>query len=238
MGAMGRFPQTALRIGLLMVLGTNAAAPEPVLPRLHVRVYDSAELPESAWRRAEAVAADIFRQAGIETAWLVCPSGRKSRAVNPKCRAPMGSLGVVIRALPSAPHALSRRPHVLGRAHLPKGGGFARYADIYIDRVEGLADSIRSVLTGGAIGVHRAVPGSRWRILGMVAAHELGHLILNTNSHLGRGLMRERWGRPEVAKLFAGQLRFHHTQVGRLHAQLKARLNENPASEPLILASR
>ena len=229
---MDRLPQTALTLGLL-ASGALAGAEVPIVPGLQVRVYDYAKVPQSVWKRAEAVAADIFREAGVEMAWLVCPGGGDGRSVHPDCRTPMGPLEVSLRALPSAPETLSNRPDVLGRAHVPKGGGVASYADIYVDRIGDLADRLR---TAGSHTLTRV--DSQRRVLGVVAAHELGHLILGSTSHTRRGLMRRCLGQKELKRTYSDQLRFRAKQVGRLHAQLRARLPKGLDQEPVILAFR
>jgi len=41
-------------------------------------------------------------------------------------------------------------------------------------------------------------------ILGDVMAHELGHLLLGTNSHSPAGIMRANWDREHVRRAFRG----------------------------------
>ncbi len=235
---MGWLPQTALILALLAVVGASAGAVEPAPPGLTVRVYDFAEVPGPVWKRAEEVATAVFQEAGIEITWLLCPATGHHRNPDPGCRAPMGPLDLTLRALPSAPRELSRRPQVLGTAHVPVGGGFAHYADIYFDRIEDLAHKMRLTTAGGIYDTRIPATCLRCLALGMVAAHELGHLILGSNSHARVGLMRRGWGRQELQAASHGRLGFHVRQVKRLHQRLRVRLLSSPGREPVVRASR
>ncbi len=46
-------------------------------------------------------------------------------------------------------------------------------------------------------------------ILGHAAAHEIGHLLLGSNSHSPQGLMRARWSRQDLQNAGIGQSSFH-----------------------------
>ena len=49
-------------------------------------------------------------------------------------------------------------------------------------------------------------------ILGNVMAHELGHLLLGSNSHAGTGIMRAHWQGEELRRLSQGGLWFTNEQ--------------------------
>jgi hypothetical protein len=66
-------------------------------------------------------------------------------------------------------------------------------AKLYYDRVERL--SRRTLL-------------SKQLLLGHVMAHELGHLLLGSNSHSERDLMREMWWPDELRRAAIGKLFF------------------------------
>ena len=71
----------------------------------------------------------------------------------------------------------------LGDAFVDTGSASAVLATVYIDRVARVAK---------AAGID---PGT---LLGYAVAHELGHLLLATNSHGVRGLMRSTWRDDEL----------------------------------------
>src|SRR5262249_3192437 len=62
---------------------------------------------------------------------------------------------------------------------------------IHLSRVSA-EDLLRSTpgLDGGTVASHEALIG---RALGRALAHELGHYILRSKIHTGRGLMRASW---------------------------------------------
>jgi len=68
--------------------------------------------------------------------------------------------------------------------------------------------------------------GSRPVILGCVIAHELGHLLLGSNSHSGSGVMQPQWGRKQVKQALTCELLFTHerSKVIRREAQTRASL--------------
>jgi hypothetical protein len=59
-------------------------------------------------------------------------------------------------------------------------------------------------------------------ILGHVIAHEVGHLLLGTNSHSAVGVMRARWDREELEQASRGSLRFTPAQAAMMRGRLNA----------------
>ena len=63
--------------------------------------------------------------------------------------------------------------------------GEATFATVFIDRV-------RAVARGAGV--------SERQLLGRAIAHEIGHLLLNTNTHAATGLMRATWSVAELRR--------------------------------------
>ena len=83
--------------------------------------------------------------------------------------------------------------------------GRGRYSDVFYDRMEKMQrDS-------------GANPG---RLLGTVAAHEIGHLLLGSNSHSAMGLMSAHWGEGELRRVGMGGLKFSAEQAGRMRVHI------------------
>jgi hypothetical protein len=59
-------------------------------------------------------------------------------------------------------------------------------------------------------------------LLGVVMAHELGHLLLGTNSHSPGGLMRVSWRREDLAHAVKGALLFSDDHSDHIRAKLYA----------------
>lgn len=108
------------------------------------------------------------------------------------------------------------RNDVFGMAFLsPEGTGC--YSNVYYDRTVALrSDQNVSVAA----------------ILGNVIAHELGHLLLGSNSHAPAGIMRARWKDKELRGAAMGTLLFTPDQAENMRGKLRA------ASRGLTVAAR
>jgi len=62
-------------------------------------------------------------------------------------------------------------------------------------------------------------------ILGHAAAHEIGHLLLGSNSHSPLGVMRSRWSRQDLQNAMAGNLLFTPEQAEAMKARVFSRLS-------------
>ena len=84
-------------------------------------------------------------------------------------------------------------------------GGEGKYADIFLRRVE---------IAASESGF------SAERLLGAVAAHELGHLLLGTHAHSYEGIMSPVWKKTVLQRMEMGSLLFTKdesvTMQGRL----------------------
>jgi hypothetical protein len=58
-------------------------------------------------------------------------------------------------------------------------------------------------------------------LLGLVMAHEIGHLLLPYEKHANTGLMRAGWSRTDIELAGRGQLRFSATEAGLIRAKLQ-----------------
>jgi hypothetical protein len=57
-------------------------------------------------------------------------------------------------------------------------------------------------------------------LLGHVAAHEIGHLLLGSNSHAAAGIMHAHWTAEELASAKVGSLVFLEKESRRMRARL------------------
>ena len=74
-------------------------------------------------------------------------------------------------------------------------------ATVYVDRAE-------SVARGAGIDPRR--------VLGLAMAHEIGHVLLNSNSHAPSGLMRADWSRTELRRQDAAAWSFLETEAAQV----------------------
>lgn len=74
-------------------------------------------------------------------------------------------------------------------------------------------------------------------ILGCVTAHELGHLLLGSNSHSSTGIMQSPWREKQVREALDGTLLFTAEQAKRLRAEARIRMESqtrNPREEEVL----
>ena len=135
-----------------------------------IRVYDLYGLSSETRQEALAVAADALDHAGVEAIIVDC----SARPAATPCKTGLADGELILRI-----HRLPKDgAHVLGDAIVRGGSGPNTIATVYAAAIAERARRDR----------HAA-----WRrIVGRVAAHELGHLLLGTNAHATHGLMRRR----------------------------------------------
>ena len=109
-------------------------------------------------------------------------------------------------------------PLKFGISPLASGGGLAKHAYVFFDRVTNFAKA-------------ELVPQPV--LLGLFIAHEIGHLLLGGNSHSPAGIMRARWGPAEVKQAVMGVLSFNTHQVTKMRANVRRRMDtaKSEASE-------
>lgn len=143
-----------------------------------VRVYQTAGLPPGLEEQALTEAMNLFRAARVEVRWQKCTGPNPSTV----CVVPTGpsDLLLVVR---DATRCEDARGTLGNAVVVPREGGVL--ATVYSDHVGQLASQMKT-----DAGV----------LLGRVAAHELGHLIMRTAAHRRRGLMRANWTPFEIRR--------------------------------------
>lgn len=192
--------------GLLVVLGLDctddflARAAEPD-STLTVRVINYTEATPSTMVKAEYQADRILGEAGLHVIWLDCPLGQSAGIITDPCQRPLKPSEIVLRVL-SDYRRTGVQEDAFGFAVLPV------LASVYYEHAVGLARS-----EGAEFEVST--------ILGCVMAHEIGHLLLGSNSHSDTGIMQGQWERKQVAQIMKGCLRFTPQQSKLIRAEGK-----------------
>jgi hypothetical protein len=172
--ALGGFGRAVAALILTAGFWGTSARAAVILDSLTVRIYDNAGVLAAGRARAIKRANDILGRADLAVEWRDCPaSGVLARGA---CAAPprAGELAVrLVRSPKDDPH-----PRALGTALIDKTTGTGTLATVFVDRVADMA---------------RQGQQDPWTMIGSVMAHEIGHLLLGTNSHSDSGLMREIW---------------------------------------------
>jgi hypothetical protein len=159
-----------------------------------VRVYDSYGLSPQQHHEALAVAAGTLAEAGVEVDWVDC-----RRPLPQACVALLAPGEMVLRF----DNSERRATHVLGTAIVQPGGPnvvATVFTPVVFDR--SLKANVRFST-----------------IVGRVAAHEIGHLLLGVNSHSPSGLMRPGW---DVRRAEPTDWRFSERDVAAIRARLLA----------------
>jgi hypothetical protein len=227
MNTVGRRQKTAQRrawlgwrgaLALAIVVASPAVAAEADLT-VGVRVYNYAQVPSGVLVHAEREASRILSAAGVNTTWLDCLNprseaqagstlGKLALETNKKCDEPERGAVVLLRIVPYTAPA-SAVPDTMF--------GFATgrdMASVFYERVKDLA--------WGADKDGNEIP----LILGNVIAHEVGHLLLGTNSHSPAGIMCANWDQEYVRQALRGHQLFSRDQSAVMKATVAHRNQE------------
>lgn len=166
---------------------------------IRVLVNNSAGVSVTILNQAKVEASRIFRSAGIEIDWVDCPG---IGAEDDACRRVPGSNDFVLHIV-----AVGRTSSdlVFGLSFLGEDGA-GTYSDIFYDRVR---------------QAHRESGIDVAKLMGTVAAHELGHLLLGLHAHSYAGIMAAVWREEALRNLGMGGLRFSGDQAARMRARIR-----------------
>ncbi len=194
-------------------LAQNVTATRAVKTEVQVSVYDDAIVPPGILAAAEVQVRRIFQHAGVEILWRNC--SERAEIVLPAGCHVVGSNHLVLKILPHAMGAQVRdRNDVLGTATLDEQGvGYYGYA--FYDRIQQMAEATRLASA----------------LLGHVLAHEIGHLLLQSNSHSISGIMSGRWAGGELRRISEGTMFFMPKESKIMQERLSAFVRK-PADLP------
>ncbi|HEX8836653.1 MAG TPA: hypothetical protein VF748_06940 [Candidatus Acidoferrum sp.] len=176
-------------------------SPTEEKPRVTVSVYNEAAVPGEVLSRAEQAASRIFQRAGIEVNWLNCQVPAASEEASITCREVVFPKHLHLRIV-------RRSAGLNGEAmgiSFQGEDGIGCFADLFYEPMERLEESDGTNLAS---------------LLGQVAAHEMGHLLLGTNSHAAAGIMQARWTAARLASPALARLVF----LDRESQKMKERL--------------
>jgi hypothetical protein len=189
-----RHVPAVLAAGLLLPAAAQSSSPLRV--EISVRIYQRADLPAAARQAAMRIAGEALAAAGVAVSWRECDAA---------CAVPdAGELIVRLLRAADASTGIDRR--VLGDAFVDIAHANGVLATIYVDHVAQLAEASASDMA---------------MLLGRAIAHELGHLLLATNTHSTRGLMRAKWTRDDLRRERPVDWRFTEEDAQAMRERLR-----------------
>ena len=181
-----------------------ARTPDPI-PHVQVSLFDDAHVPLATLAQAQDRASAIFAHAGIEVDWLVCePADPKDFAPSRTACSDLDwprhlSVRIISRGRSVA-------SDIFGQAFVDESG-HGVYSNIYYQN----------------LALSQNHPGiSDGEMLGYVVAHEIGHLLLGTNSPSHDGLMQAKWSPLVLSDMPRALLVFTSAQSALIHSRLSA----------------
>jgi hypothetical protein len=194
-------------LGLVLVISgapakAKAALQNPVV--LTISVYNKAVVPWRTVRAAEEEASLVLREAGIDVEWVNCQGASEETLETEKSKSCGEATYPEHLALMIVNRSVGLSPNVMGISFLSEDGSGCQ-ADLFYERIEGLRQKSEA---------------STASIMGHVASHEIGHLLLGTNSHAPHGIMRGVWGKEELISLTQRALVFSEKESARMRERL------------------
>lgn len=192
----------ALLLSTFLLVTPLVGHAAPAAGRIHVVVYNYADVPVPVLKEAKSLVAAIYHEAGVQLTWHdAATSHGQFVRVDDATNAVLDAGGLIVNLVTPAMDTQRRTvPGVLGFA-VPGG----RVAWILASRVQ---------------RVSRTSSWSMAQLLGVVMAHEIGHLVLPKPSHSQGGLMSAK---VELATAEPVDIRFDVFEAELIRAQLKGR---------------
>ena len=169
-------------------------------------VFDRAGVPGHTLSEAQERAGTILGNAGVEVEWIDC-----HRPANASVCATVAEPDRLILTIVTEDNGRIFSEDVLGRSVPGDRSTHGIYARVFHRHVQAKAE-------------HEKVNSGQ--LLGLVAAHEFGHLLLGPKAHSPEGIMRANWSRHEFNLGAQGQLRFTNRQASLIRADVQSRMQE------------
>ena len=212
-----------------LAVAVQAETPDPEL-RFQVLVYNYAGVSPGTLSHAKQEAGRMYGQIGVAVEWRDCPLPAEEGQPEPLCGLPSAPTRLSLRLLSnSMGQRVTPRYDVLGWAFLPANGSFGLTANVFVGRAWQRAD---------------VCPLSRSLVLGLLMAHELGHLLLGRPEHAVSGAMSVPLmkGCPESMsrgrKSLPRDVFFLSQQAGQIRDHVTARTASQRAAEAALITSR
>lgn len=197
---------STLTLLLALILSNRLLADDGDEERaVSIRIHDYAHIEDAALARAQEVVSGMYGKIGVRTDWLepLQQSDGVSDGVGALASTPSDLVIIILTS------AMAERGVIpdgtIGFAAVERGVG-GRIAYVIYDRVRDFAGDTTV---------------DDMRMMGLVMAHEIGHLLLAHQSHSAGGLMRGRWQRSEFRSARPHDLHFSEPQAVEIRRTLR-----------------
>ena len=206
-------------VGAVVFLGMTrvlAAGEAEQGPTISVWVYNLVNVSPDYLTETEAEATSILEKAGVKLIWQSIPCSAKE--VRQPSLEHLGPADFAIRIVPrSMAERMDPRHTTLGLALPCQPGETGCIANVFCDRADQLAAECRT--EGRCL--------SSAQILGHASAHEIGHLLLGSNSHSSAGLMRANWWSKDLRVPAREGLLFTSDQAEQIRGEVLRRMERD-----------
>ena len=167
-----------------------------------IRSYNNFGVPAADLAVARQGAEAVLQQAGVTVVWEDCwVGGPKPVPVSGRCEQPVG--GDIVLRLQKIRETDGSRFVSMGFSLVGTAGATPFLATVFVDRVASVA---------------RGAGADPQRVLGLAMAHEIGHVLLNSNTHAPGGLMRADWSRKELRRTDPAAWRFLDSEAAHVRS--------------------
>ena len=194
-----------LLLALILLSHASLRAEGDEARTVSIRIHNYAHIQDGALARAQEVVSGMYGTIGVRTDWLEPlqqSEGIFDSVDAPDCK-PSDLMVIILTA------AMANRgvipESILGFAAADPGVG-GRIAYVIYDRVKDITQGTQV---------------DDMRMMGIVMAHEIGHLLLTDRSHSEDGLMRGTWQPSELRSLRPGDLHFSDLQAVEIRRTLR-----------------
>jgi len=185
--------------------------------QIAVRVFTFIPLAPVDLTAAERETSMIFQKAGVDVKWVNCSQPTQEARQDPSCQTPNAPTEIFVRVVPDFLEDHYVPKSSMGYAVPTQTPHHGYVAGIALERAR------KQLLDGRTLTLGQ--------LLGFGMAHEIGHLLLGTNSHSPSGLMCAHWGKREMVLAARGQFGFSAQQAEIIRADVQARISEQASRQ-------
>ncbi len=176
---------------------------------IFIRIFNNAGVPEADLAAAKQEAQALLQQAGVNVVWGECWVGDRQPAAAPaRCQEPVNGDIVLRLQKTNDKSALPSRFVSMGFSLVGTPDAAPFLSTVFVDRAQSVA---------------RVAGTDARRVLGLAIAHEIGHVLLNSNTHAPSGLMRADWTRDELHRKDVDAWHFLETEAAQVRSSALAR---------------